>query len=590
MASTVQVGNIIGGTTTTGGAGDEGIAQAIHAGLTHPAPYQGSAPLLANNLIDPGLPIGAETFTLGAPGPSVLNFSVDICEGFAGDLYNRIHVIPAVINLGNVLTDENQDVEVWNAHFVQKTLAVVTESGTQGITLLTPGATPFVFNPGASFKGPYSVLITTDGPATIEAQYLFDFTAETPPESPTLRITGQRVISFPFDFERPFQERLSFLTNVLTSEAGNEQRIRARKLPRTVLKVNHLIPDDEQLRSQVLNKIYGTLGSFFAVPMFQWARDLVSDLSIGATVIPVDTVEADFRDSTAAVTHAIMLWRSPTDFEILQIAIGGLTATDITVDLPTTIAHTAGDTLVIPLEVALSADPLAWEETRNGRITLKVQWLMEDVTDLADLSSLPTNTDGVPVLDDPNFIDRRLSVELEKSVTVFDGGVGVVSPLGGRDAPQPRLVKGFNTRTRAAAWTLRLILYGLRGKQKSFWLSTHRNDFVLTTGVGAGDVNLAVLNTDYNLFVNSIGSWRGIRIELNDGTVFHRRITASAPGGIPGEEQITMDSSLGQAFAVVDVKRISLLMLVRSATDNVDLFWSSVDNLQVRLLVAGAPE
>ncbi len=590
MASVVFTDTIIvGGTTTAGGAGDEGIASQIHGGFTHPAPYQGTPPLIATGGASPmsdGVMDGGASFARVFPPSRGVAASGSICDTYAGDLYFRIHVIPAVLNLGNVLTNENQDVEVWNAHFVPKTLAAINETDTLGITLLSPAAPPLVFNPGASFKSPYSVLITTDGPATIAAEYEFDFTSE----APTLTITGNRVISFPLDFERPFQERLDFFTDILTSDSGGEQRIRARKLARNVLKVNYVIPDDTQLRSQILNKMYGSAGQFFAVPLFHWSRDLDTDLSIGATVIPVDTTEADFRDSTATETHAIMLWRSPTDFEILQISISGITPTQITVDLPTTVVHTAGDTLVVPLEVALARDPIEIIETRNNRMTLKIQWLLEDQAELADLTSLPTMpADGLPILDDPNFMDRVLEQGLKKDYFLMDTDTGIFSVLGGRDAPQYTAVKGFETRTKAAAWALRQVLYGLRGRQKSFWLSTHRKDFIITTGVGSADLNLAVENVDYNLFVDSIGSWRGVRIELNDGTVFYRQIVSSDPGVIPGEEQITMDSSLGTAFAAADVKIVSLLMLVRGGSDKIDIVWSSINNIQVRLPVVGAP-
>ncbi len=584
MASTIFVGLIVGGTTVSGSAGD-GIAAAIHAGMNHPPLYAGSPPVEGAAFIG-DLQGAAQTVTLTGVAPDAETSFGGICAGWVDDIYNRIHVIPSVLNLGNVLANQNQDVEVWNSHFVSKTLSVINETSTQGITLLEPSAPPLLFNAQASFKAPYSVLITTDGPAVIDAEYEFDFTTE----APTLSITGQRVISFPFDFQKPFQERLGFLTDVQEADDGAELRVRARKLPRTTLKVDYLLPDSPKLRSQILNRLYGSQGKFFAVPMFQWGRDLLTDLSIGVSVIPVDTTLADFRDSTVDETHSIMLWRSETDFEILQIAVGGLADAQITIDLPTTIAHTAGDTLVLPLEVALSQDPIQWAETRNNRITISLQWLLEDVTDLADLSSLPTMpADGLPVFDDSNFMDKVLEQTLDKNYFLMDNMVGPVLAIGGRAAPQYSTTKGFNTRNAADAWTLRQVLYGLRGKQKSFWLSSFRDDFVIVDAIGAGDTNLVVERVDYNLFVAQIGSWRGLRLELNDGTVFYRQIVASDVAVDPEEEQITIDSSLGQIVAVEDIRQTSLLMMCRSGTDNVDIFWSSVSNLQVRLPIKGIP-
>src|SRR5574343_92051 len=50
----------------------------------------------------------------------------------ADDYYNRIHLIPAKVDVGNLVSDQYFDVLVWNAYFVPRTLESISQSGTSG--------------------------------------------------------------------------------------------------------------------------------------------------------------------------------------------------------------------------------------------------------------------------------------------------------------------------------------------------------------------------------------------------------------------------------------------------------------------------
>ena len=55
----------------------------------------------------------------------VIGFSGTIIRQFEQDWYHHVHLLPAKIALGNLLSTQMRQVEVWNAHFAPKTLSAI---------------------------------------------------------------------------------------------------------------------------------------------------------------------------------------------------------------------------------------------------------------------------------------------------------------------------------------------------------------------------------------------------------------------------------------------------------------------------------
>ncbi len=559
-------------------SGEVGIVPQIVAAFPHPPPYAG-APTPIGETFDPMV-----QFDVGVPAapssPALPNGVGVICGGFEEQLYESIHVIPARISLGNVLQLDVRTFEVWNAfRKTAQTLASIAESGTEGITLNEPAATPLLYAPLSSKD--YSIDVTDDGPAVVDALYTFDFTVE----SPTLAVTGTRIVAFAFIPQQNLIEILEWKTDVMEGFDGDEQRVRGRKLPRQLFNMKYLFTEDQE-RNTALNTLTGHHGLALAVPMWQFQRDLDTDLSIDVSVIPVNTVDADFRDSTTEKAELVILWRDFNDFEIVEIAVGGLAPSQITLSRPTVRAHTAFDTLIMPMQVMFSKDPVEWDRTRNAVTSLTIDWLSTDVADLGDLSALALH-DGIPVLDDLNFISRRLGEKITRKYEVIDSGSGAIAVRFGRTIPELGTEKGFETKTDAASFALRKILYGLRGRQKTFFLPSFREDFKLVTTIGASDLNIEVDPVEYTKFIDTADPFGDIMIELNDGTRFFRNITAAAEAIGPVREILTIDSVLGQVVTAAEVRRISYLYRSRLNADKIRIQHIRPGELSVRIPVAG---
>lgn len=558
----------------------EGITPDLDDAYAYPPTYQGTWPT--------GTDAPWDAFTLpfgvGTPGtrtPGHFDFDGWKILGFEGDLYYRIHVNPVRYDLGNVLQPESRVVEVWNAWpRTAKTLTAITETGTIGITLIEPGVKPLVYNPLASKD--YTLEISEEGPADILANYLFNFGAEQPEHD----VTGSRVVAFALCPERPIKEGLEFKTDIIESFNGSEHRIRGRRLPRQQFEYKYILKDD-QARSWALNAAAGHHGRGFAVPVFSMMRRLTADISAGVTVVPVDTTNADFREPTTWTSELIVLWRDWDDFEVLQTSTGGVAASNITVDRPTIGAHLASETFVIPMQVMYSRDPIEWEESRNNVLFLSIGWLSESVADLGDLSSLPTH-DGLPVLSGLNFMDNRLQGKVTRKYDMIDQESGVFEVLFGRTITEYSTTKGFEPKTDADCWLMRQILYGLNGKQTTFFLPSFRNDFQATGTIGASATDIEVELVGYDRLIDTADPYGDIMVELMDGTQIFRNITGSASDGIT--DTITLNASLGQEVTIANTRFFSYLYRVRLNVDTVEIEHSRLSNMTVRVPLAGVKQ
>lgn len=530
--------------------------------------YIGDWPLEADEL---SAPFGADA---GAPGPVAL-FAQAHSGAFATigeEWYNRIHVLPGRLDLGNLLTEQVHTVEVWNAHFSDRTLDDILEVGTEGITVVKPFEEPAVYGPLQSEL--YEYTISREGPAAIAATYTFDFTSE----MPVLIITGDRVIVFPFSAERPVLEDLEFLTTIYEAYDGSEQRVKARELARQSYRMSYKRPDPRET-AEMLNTVFGNIGLAFGVPMWQDVRRLTADVVATGTAVPISTAHADFRDGGLAI-----LWQSPSSFEVVEI--DAVQPTQLDLVRPLQQNHDALDTYVTPLRICLAGDPVQHSRTPSGLTTLSATWRSLEDTDLSVGDGELTIYRGAPVLDDPNFMDERLGESIIGKVDVIDYDTGVIQSVRRRLAPELSTAKRWDTDDPEAAFDVRRLLYALRGRQRAFWLSTFREDFFLVATIGPTDTSIEVEPVKYPRFVDTQEPLGDIAIYLNDGSVFYREITASQelPGG---NEQLDISSSLGQSVAPGDVLRISYLVRSRLNSDRVTITHRRPGSVVVTVPVAG---
>jgi hypothetical protein len=111
------------------------------------------------------------------------------------------------------------------------------------------------------------------------------------------------------------------------------------------------------------------------------------------------------------------------------------------------------------------------------------------------------------------------------------------------------------------------------GRLSAMWFPSFKEDIILTDGIGSGDANLDIQDIEYSTF-NPVtpGTGRYIFIYVNSNKWFARKIT-----GVPSSTLITMESSLGEALSLSQIKLVSFLYLGRSDIDETDCLYPTPD-------------
>jgi len=114
-----------------------------------------------------------------------------LCPMFVEDFYERVHVTPSVIALGNLVSAQVRTFEVWNAFFTSNNNISLTPVGdTTGVILTEPAIPPTLYLALESRE--YEISVGLTGPPAIDIVYTWVFDTE----SVTLELTGNRVIIF----------------------------------------------------------------------------------------------------------------------------------------------------------------------------------------------------------------------------------------------------------------------------------------------------------------------------------------------------------------------------------------------------------
>ena len=513
--------------------------------------------------LDGALGPGAAPRTINLPVSQQANNQAGILGGSFGrqDWYDRIHLVPGVIALGNLVQAQERTFEVWNAFFVNKTLSSVTPTNDDGLTLTQPDAPPTTFGPLESRI--YTLSVSLSGPPTIDARYTFAF----PDQSPVLVVTGGRVIGLAFrpNWRSKVTERLIWLTDVIRRRNGSEQRISLRSIPRREFDYTVTLTDTAAARLDAA--VWGWQARTFAVPIWTDPGVLSSTLAAGSTSIPVVTA---LRDYTANSLAALV--RDDYEHEIVEVI--GVSGGSITLSRPTSQEWPAG-THIYPARLGRMASPVRITRPSAAVAEASITIQIEPLEPLAGITgSAPATYLGSPVYLTPPNRAEPLDDDITRALEVVDAQTGpwfVDDPEG-----RPDIVRSYQwlLRDRAAISAHKFWLLAQQGRQKSFWVPTFSRDMELAVGAVSNTTTLQIHDINYRNFYAMQDGRRDIAVRLPSGAWALRRIVGAVQV-VAGQEQIQIDSDLGEGCPVGTW--ICFLGLHRLDTDRLDITWHTSD-------------
>lgn len=519
---------------------------------------------------------GVEALTENYPvSTTPLVRSGSIARSYFDDYYNRIHVVPRVLDIGNLLSVQTRDATVWNAYFTSQSLASITESGTAGLTE-TGITAPTVFAPLE--ERTYSITVDTAGPATINALYTFAF----PLESPTLAVTGRRVTVFGHapNWGEPVRERLAWLTDVILAESGVEQRAGLRAVPRRALAYS-LLTRDRHESNRLETTLIGWQARLFAVPVWTDFQVLDADLPAGSTVVPCATAGYEF-----AADGLALLWRAHDVHEAVEVAsVGG---SSLTLAAPTLADWPAGTRL---LPVRLGRLPERQRFTRESAHHLQgeVEFAFDDHPGVTPVDTGDTYAGFRVYAAGTNWADPIETEALRQVQALdYDTAAGLwVDDLSGLAT----LLKTWHwtLRSRDEIVALRAWLAARAGRRVPFWSTSQGVDMEVVATIGASDGAIAVRNIGYALLIDARADRRHLLIETTAGARYYRAITGATEID-PDTESIAIDTSLGATLQPAEIRAVRFLHLTRLDTDEVEIAWVSAQIAECSTLLRSLPQ
>jgi len=371
------------------------------------------------------------------------------------------------------------------------------------------------------------------------------------------------VFSFRVNREEPFEENVSFLTDVMRSREGNEQRRKLRLTPRRSFDVDLLLTANERTYWDLFN--HGLGPRDILCPLY-WETVKVGPLTEDYTDrIEFDTTFSDWSYQEGGA--AIIMRDNALVYELVEIASVDAAGVDL-VD-PVTASWPRG-TKFIPLRRGKldSAGDLSGITAAVAKVTARLVLKEENPWTPAEDDSLEYL--DLPVfLTEPNWIDN-LATDLNREIAVWDNQVGQSVET----FPLNRLMVGQEHRWflpgREALAGFRDLIYRHSGRQGAFWLPTFKADLRLAAVAGSGATQIVVENVGYGLMNGPRDGREHIAIKHSAGTIC-RKVLAVLPGDTPETEKLGLDAPLGLALSPGQARRISFLDTARFDSDEFTL-------------------
>lgn len=518
----------------------------------------------------------AMTHVVAAAHPRAINGTP--AHSYADDWYDRIHLIPAMIDLGNLLKTQTRTIQVWNAWRTQSvTLSSVSGGNSDGVTLTAPGPLPLTFAPLQMRD--WSVTVSTDGPAIIDTVITWTFAGGAAPQ---VQITGKRLTVWftPPDWSGGITESLMWLTDVQQAWHGAQDRTPLRAVPRREWEFS--VIDGATSRQRLEDLLFAWRARVFALPVWADQSFLSAALPANSDTIALDTQHLDFAAGSTALLRG-------ADGQHESVEVDTVTATGLTLARPTTLAWPAG-TAIYPCREARLTDTPKLDRSSADVTRSHVRFRDVGASTWPGVAPSPTYR-GYPVLLDHPDESDDMTASFDRVIDQMDNHVGAVTVHDRTGVAWPQQPYRWTLYGRAVRAAQRSLLYWLDGRVQPVWLPTFADDLTVTQAIASSATTMRVEQVGVSLFLQDVPARRHVRIELYDGTCYMRQVTAASDMG-DGTEQLALDSSLGAEVDPAAIRQVSWMMLATQATDQVQIqhLTDSEGVAQCQTIFVGVPQ
>lgn len=382
---------------------------------------------------------------------------------------------------------------------------------------------------------------------------------------------GNSTLSLPVFLPRPnwgnsITETWAWLTTVVTSESGAEQRRKIRRFPRRYVEAQFRGFDNKR---QAMDLAVASMGKDpLLIPLWFDTQFIEAAYPRGTTVITGDFKYRNFHNGCIAIVRGTNIF----DYELLPV----LTVTDTTITMARGLLKDWKEFQLLPCRQAVVDDQVSTTNYTSKATDYQIRFRCTDAESFFQPSwafngkVFPTNgITNLPVINlRPNWRDS-ITHSFDRIIFQTDNQTGVpyTQDAGNQETMDwslPLQLKGTHQ-----YYSFLTLLFAMAGQQSPFHAPNWMRDFNLVKNINAADGYLAVEQTGYSYYAaltQDIRRW--IYIELFNGTVFENRIVSSrAEDGI---EYLYLDQTIGN-IAKEDVRVLCFMPYCRLASDTVEI-------------------
>lgn len=498
-------------------------------------------------------PVSARSGLLGGyryVGNAGLNLSHQGLEvGTWGDVFfDNVFVSPEAIDAGLVTGDETYEFSIWHSYRSSLELLGVTEFGGESVDLA--GTKVGSVNSVVSTKYLVSLNQTT-GDTSYRAA--FDFG---PAGSYDFNLTASQaiVIHFHIDWSMQPELRHSYLTEVIESWNGAEQRISLRDQPRFSATYQYGLTDADQY---LFGNLVGNFSGKHLVPLWPYQSELAAPVS---------------RFDSKAVVSELSGWVVPgcrvmlSDADTWEVCLVASVADGVVTFSDLVKKNYRSGSRLVPVSQAWVSEDVP--STAHG-MDVEVTQASFDFDEVELLR--PEPVDDFTIFNERRVLDIR--PDRSKDCTLqYKRLRETLDPSIGRRYIHDRVqgaVKYLQYSWRFFDQSSRKRFDDFaeleRGAQGEFYIESPLVSMSLAKDIEAATLEITIGEANYKNFLKSNTFAPAIALKLYNGTVLYRNVE-SATQGLDNTEVVTLKESV-ENIQVDDVEYIAPLFLGRFESD-----------------------
>lgn len=487
------------------------------------------------------------------------------------DYYNRIHFIPLRYDFGAITSTLTTGITVWNA-YTYETVTLTSAGADPDAGLTIDPAAPLVFAPLQSRN--FTLQANVDGSANVDTPVVWQFDV---PFIYNFPVTGTRVKEWPLapNWDQSYKLTYSFLTEILRSRSGKEQRIALRTSPRKTLEYQSVAIGSEFNRMKDI--LWSWQDKSFVMPELTRYVNTTTSLPAGDDTLLVDSATTWITDGTTVM----LSYNGASELRVVE-SITGLSVTFKAVSANSWPAGTRmyaalSGNLAGSMPVNRVTNTLAKVNTRFDVTPLSEPWVEPP-------AATQTFNDRELFLKKPNWA-QDLGVTAQHEVDEIDytrGPIYRYSPFAFGTEVRRAL---YLNKTTAEATDLLNFFSRMRGRQGEFYMPTWEYDFAPKVPAEADASSLKVAGPDFAEAYGDSTVHKAVFVMLLDGTLLLRKVVSIEP--VVADEitdsLITVDSNWGVSFSQDSIVMCGWLPVWRLASDDLVMEWVTTTVAQVQM-------